>query len=340
MCIWKKTRRRSKMKKAIHIKKVRLKLREATLIIACLAATTVFASFRKEMKPIDEEDVEFTIWVSGKWSWTPFFGRTGVIFTNSDNNVLSLEDNGTRVRFTGKQVGESTITATFNNQTLKALVRVCATEGGKKYFTYNKPVTAYYIEYNGGMIDANKKNGTGHYGNVVEAYEDKKYTEIQWSNSAPGWSIWHISPNGLDYTAIYGSKTWNRHTGNGDGLQDDGAWKVTYINKEYPLGYFAAYVSKNGTMPYFSDVTEFYIRSEIVMDMMCDVYKNSLKSSGGTETWTWWVDPATGFTLKYERVLLNGDIESYEVTKLVIGKPDWDGKHLHPITGDTFIDVD
>ena len=33
-------------------------------------------------------------------------------------------------------------------------------------------------------------------------------------------------------------------------------------------------------------------------------------------------------------------MESYEVTDLVIGKPDWDGKHLHPITGDTYIDVD
>jgi hypothetical protein len=230
----------------------------------------------------------------------------------------------------------------------------------KKYITYNKPVTAYYIEYNGGVIDANKNTGTGHNGHVVEAYENKNYTEIIWFPEY-GWWIWYVSPTGLDYHAVYRNTEWYRHTGNGGGLQDDWPGKEIYKQYEYPLDYFAAYVSNyKGTssfykyglsladiaqsdaveMPNNTDVTEFYIRSEKVLDILCDVYKDSETASGGTETWTWWVDPATGFTLKYERVLRDGDKESYEVTKLVVGKPDWDGKHLHPITGDTFINVD
>ena len=109
---------------------------------------------------------------------------------------------------------------------------------------------------------------------------------------------------------------------------------------KYGLSLADIAASDNLEMPNHTDVTLFYVRSEKVMDIMCDVYKDSQAASGGTETWTWWVDPATGFTLKYERVLRDGDIESYEVTKLVVGKPDWNGKHLHPVTGDTFIDVD
>jgi len=97
----------------------------------------------------DGEDTEFLIYVFGKDSWTPFAGKTGVTFTNSNNDVLTVTDNGTKVEFTGKAVGESTITAKFENQTLKAVVKVRATETeeGKKYITYNQPVNAYYMEY-------------------------------------------------------------------------------------------------------------------------------------------------------------------------------------------------
>jgi hypothetical protein len=273
-------------------------------------------------------------------------GTTAVNFSNPVTYTLATAD--------GKTIAQWTVTVTLPDN--------CGGGEVKKYITYNQPVTAYYIEYNGGMTDANKKYGSGHYGNVVEAYESKKYTEIQWLDGSPsGWYVWYISPSGLDYTTLFGRTEWYRHTGNGGGLQDDDGWKVTYISKEYPLGYFAAYVSNykgtntfykyglllsdiaasdNLEMPSHTEVTKLYVRSEKVMDIMCDVYKDSQTGSGGTETWTWWVDPATGFTLKYERKLRDGDIESYEVTNLVVGKPDWNGKRLHPITGDTFVDVD
>jgi hypothetical protein len=333
-------------------------LRKVAMVIACLAVTTVFASCEKEKeeKPTGGEDVEFTIYVNGTDSWTPFTGKTSVTFTNSDNDVLSIDDNGTTVEFTGKQVGNSTITAKLGEETLKALVRVRAIEGnGKKYITYNKPVTAYYIEYNGGMVEANKKYGSGNNGYVVEAYETMNYTEIKWNSSLPGWLTIYTEPSGLQYSHAYGNTEWYRHTGNGNGNQD--TWGEDYRGFEYPLGAFAAYVSyykgtttfykygldlatvafdENLVMPNHTDVTEFYVRSEKVANILCDVYKNRFNG----EDFTFWVDPTTGFTLKFERVWDGNIQESYEVSTLVVGKPDWDGKHLRPIAGDTFIDVD
>ena len=320
--------------------KVRENLRKVATI-ACLAVTTtVFASCEKDPKTTGEEDVEFTINVFGKDSWTPFAGKTGVNFTNSDNDVLSVTDNGTTVEFTGKQVGEATITAKLGEETLKALVRVRAVEGGKKYITYNKPVTAYYIEY---TEDGESK---------FEAYENKEYC-----HSFGDYYI-YIGAEEIDYTWA-GNNHWYKHTGD---PVHEGHWlSEEYKKCEYPLGNFAAYVSNyKGTntfykyglsladvaasddleMPNNTDVTTFFIRSEKVMEIMCDVYKDSQTGSGGTETWTWWVDPATGFTLKYERIDRYGDIESYAVTKLVIGKPDWDGKHLRPKSSDTIENVD
>ena len=325
-----------------------LNLRKGIATVAiCLAVTAVFASCEKKPddgeKPTGGEDVEFTIYVFGKDSWTPFAGKTGVSFSNSDNDVLSITDNGTKVEFTGKQVGNSTITATFGEQTLKALVRVRGMEGGKKYITYNKPVTAYYIEY---TEDGESK---------FEAYENKEYC-----HSFDDYYI-YIGSEEIEYSWA-GNNHWYKHTG--DPVQV-GSWlSGGYKNYEYPLGDFAAYVSERVQgggfmrfisgpnylpdialypdvykMPNNTDVTEFYIKSEKVCDIMCDVYKDSQNSSMGTETFTFWVDPATGLTLKFEWTG-HGESKRYEVTKLVFGKPDWDGKHLRPKAGDTITNVD
>lgn len=304
--------------KKVNFKKVSM------VMFACFATITLFASYEKP-----------------------------------DDTVLSITDNGTEVEFTGKAVGESTITAKFENLTLKAVVKVRATElfEGKKYITYNKPVTAYYIEYNGGIIEANKQIDSGNDKDVVVAYETKNHTHIIWEKfgTTPSWVIQHVQTNGLEYTSVYNKTEWYRHTGNGNGMQDD--WDDLYQGFEYPLGNFAAYVSYyKGTttfykyglrlsdiatsddlvMPDKTDVTEFYVRSEKVMNILCDVYKDRFNG----EDFTFWVDPNTGFTLKFERALGSTVQESYEVSKLVVGKPDWDGLHLRPITGDTFVDVD
>ena len=60
---------------------------------------------------------------------------------------------------------------------------------------------------------------------------------------------------------------------------------------------------------------------------MCDVYTIPYVA-------TFWVDPATGLTLKLETAD-NSTSYNYEVTEIVIGAPDWDDKHLHPLATDT-----
>ena len=328
----------------------KLKLRNLATMIACLAVSTLFASSEKPSALTGETDVEFNIYVFGKYQWTPFAGKTGITFTNSDDNVLSITDNGTELEFTGKQVGESTITATLGEQTLKALVRVRAVEAGKKYFTYNKPVTAYYIEYNGGMSNQIERFDPP----AVEAYENGKYSRIHWYGS--GWGILHIRNNGSVIIGDYQSTEWFPDA--------DAENPYNALISQYPLDAFGAWATKyadgrfmrfdnafdNGSnlignglwanalssekyiLPNNTDVTEFYVRSEKVMDIMCDVYRDTVTDARGTSTWTFWVDPVTGFTLKFDD---NGDTESsYEVTKLIIGSPDWDGKHLRPLATD------
>jgi hypothetical protein len=128
---------------------------------------------------------------------------------------------------------------------------------------------------------------------------------------------------------------------------------------EYPLGQFAAWVSSydftdqflqtteelsslvfdsggNVILPNRKDVTELYIRQEKVADIMCDVFQSVINN----KKVTFWVDPATGLTLKLVDERNAGNFNNFEVTKLTVGSPDWNGKHLHPITGDTFTDVD
>ena len=353
--------------------KVRLKLRKVAVLIACLAVvTTVFAACEKpdeDNVQTGGEDVEFTIYVFGKESWTPFTGKTGVTFTNSDNEVLSIKDNGTTVEFTGKEIGNSTITATLGEQMLKALVRVRGMEGGKKYITYNKPVDAYYIEYSGGIIDANlpekSTNCTGFAFTdaFAIAYENRKFSEVYTYGS--GWGIRHIRTNGTSISSDYGSTSW--YAGDAEIIDPSDPyaveWREQPIDPQYPLDKFGAWVSKykvNGQfmrynggeggygmagnsrfpdkyeLPNNTDVTELYIKNEKVMDIMCDVYKDTETiPSEGTRTWTFWVDPETGFTLKYEATDYDGTMMyRYEVSKLEIGKPDWDGLHLHPLSTD------
>jgi hypothetical protein len=79
------------------------------------------------------------------------------------------------------------------------------------------------------------------------------------------------------------------------------------------------------------------VKGETVCGIVCDVYKDTFD----TYECTFWVDPATGFTLKFEQRSTsdNSVTESYEVTKFVVGKPDWDELHLHFRDGDTLTNI-
>jgi hypothetical protein len=223
----------------------------------------------------------------------------------------------------------------------------------KKYITYNKPITAYYIEY----VDNNGLK------NII-AYENKKYSEVQIATD--GASIYHIYPDGTYINGEYPGVWYRTDDAFNDDPNSEDAVEYrngSYRRYEYPLGRFAAWVapsnnnpghfahkedlyeevavSPNYVLPDKKDVTELYVRSEMFLGRMCDVYKDRYALGATPANITYWVDPATGFTLKLEKVdIATGEKDeaySYEVTKIVIGAPDWDEKHLHPMPGDRYI---
>jgi hypothetical protein len=271
------------------------------------------------------------------------------VATVSVSGVVTAVSKGTAIIacITGSGAKSATCVVTVTNQTTT-----------KKYITYNQPVMAYYIEYNGGAITANRKSSAGNNGTVIEAYENKKYAYVWWDYNAHYFDCNLTLPNGdwcFPEDGYLNGTVWIL-----DRLNNNENWASdVYLDYEYPLDAFAFWVSKrtlgggflysnqgglNGlgdiarhpseaTMPDNTDVTQFYVRSEEVCNKMCDVFQIL---NGGTVNF--WVDPATGLTLKLEVTEADGtrnESVSYEVTKLIIGAPDWDGKHLHPLDTDT-----
>jgi hypothetical protein len=146
--------------------------------------------------------------------------------------------------------------------------------------------------------------------------------------------------------------------------EDAVQWRTEWYREyEYPLGRFAAWVSNskgnkdffmhkyylydalnasNIELPDHTDVTELFVRSETVCGIVCDVYKDR-DNSIVQRDYTFWVDPATGFTLKYESRAFDGtlnDFHCYEVTSFKTVKPDWEEKSLLPKAGDTWFGCD
>ena len=91
-------------------------------------------------------------------------------------------------------------------------------------------------------------------------------------------------------------------------------------------------------LPNNTEVTELYKKSEDVCQIMCDVYQDT---DGEGHRYTFWVVPETGFTLKFEKTRIsdNAVINSYEVTKLVVGTPELNELHLHLRNGDTLTNL-
>ncbi|GHT28204.1 hypothetical protein AGMMS49574_02060 [Bacteroidia bacterium] len=364
-------------------------LKNVVAIIASLAATTVFASCEPADEPATDAPafVEFSFANQRGASDIDAKKRTVKAVAECGTNLASLapafklSPEGTIATVDGK-AQESGKTAqnfadavvykltTPDGTTAEWMVTItlpddCPTV--KKYITYNKPVKEYFVEYNGGAIDANK--GKSVWGtSIAEAYENKKYSSIYWGlmlDDREQWVIETTAANGTVMYAEYGSAQWFTDSESADPDHDNAVnWRTEdYNNYEYPLGEFAAWVSnyKGHTayvymyllhdiaghpefyeMPNNTDVTEFYVRSEKVMDIMCDVYQD--RDANGEYDLTFWVDPATGFTLKFERIYTGStghgqDSQRYEVTKLVVGKPDWDKLHLHFREGDTFTNI-
>jgi hypothetical protein len=255
-------------------------------------------------------------------------GVTEVDFTNPVTYTLATAD--------GQTTAVWTVTVTLPDDCPPP-----ATD--KKYITYNEPVTAYYYEYD-------LFNNNNEYHNAV-AYENKEFCSFV-KHSEGEIEKEYVAPDG---SRLYHNNTWigSTHGIAADwftGFEDMDDWaSEVYKEKEYPLGEFAAFsVVKSGTplyeiasspifeLPNNREVTEFYIHSEKVVDITCDVYKYEERSGGVTSTVTWWVYPSTGLTLKMETITNGTKTYGFEVTRLIIGAPDWDTLHLRPREGDTY----
>jgi hypothetical protein len=355
------------------MKSFRIILRNVAIGFACLAVTTVFASCEPDDEPGADAPafVEFSFANRRGTSDIDAKKRTVKAVAECGTNIASLaptfklSPDGTTATVDDKPQESGKTAQNFTD----AVVYTLATPDGetaewtvtitlpddcptvKKYITYNKPVKAYFIEYNGGAIAANKNSSAGNYGRVIEAYENRKYAYVEWDNNASYFVCNLTLPNG-DWCFpkdgyLNGNKWYLDKLNNNENWASD-----VYLEYEYPLDAFAFAVSKRtlgggflyqnkgglndladierhpteATMPDHTDVTQFYVKSEKVCNIMCDVYKINYYA-------TFWVDPATGFTLKLETAD-ESTSEDYEVTELVIGKPDWDGKHMHPLATD------
>ncbi|MDR1896573.1 MAG: hypothetical protein LBR10_07275 [Prevotellaceae bacterium] len=356
-----------------------LKLRNVATIVACLAATTMSSGCDKEPEssPGAPAFAEFSFANQRGASDIDAKKRTVKAVAECGTNIASLapafklSPDGTTATVDGKPQESGKTAHNFTD----AVVYTLTTPDGetaewtvtvtlpddcptvKKYITYNKPVTAYFIEYNGGAIAANQKNSAGNNGTVLEAYENKKYSHVWWDYSGGFFrcDLTHSNGDPCSSWEAYGSNEWML-----DRLNNNEIWASDgYLESEYPLDEFAFWVSKRklgggflfyntgglndladiarhpneAEMPNNTDVTQFYLRSEKVCNIMCDVYQ--ILNDG---YFTFWVDPTTGFTLKLEVKDAQGNIaelRSYEVTRLVVGTPDWDGEHLHPRSTDT-----
>ena len=365
--------------------RLNFKWRNVAMIIACLAATMGFASCEPEEDNTIDPDAPAITEFS-------FFGQRGVAVIDPAKRTVkataecgvniasltpefTLSPEGATAKVDGKLQTSGTTAVNFS----EPVKYILATADGettvewtvtinlpddcptvKKYITYNQPVKAYLIEYNGGAIAANQSNRAGKYGTVLEAYENKKYTYVEWGGE--GWFCDVLSNTAKGYFSWYswnsnGTNVWMEHDDQaGTDGWNDGGWE----HSEYPLDKFAFLVSKwkvsndfiwrggrGGLndlcdvarnpdyyeMPNNTEVTQYYLRSEKICNIMCDVYK--------IMTVTFWVDPDTGFTLKVDSRDDKGNIDeadSYEVTRLIVGTPDWNGEHLryNAAGGDTY----
>jgi hypothetical protein len=182
-------------------------LRKVAAIVACLAVTMTFASCEpEEDDPIDPSAPAFTAFsIGGQSASINVQDKTVTITVACGTNIaalmpeFTLSPEGATATANGKTQTSGTtavncsepvtytLTTADGTATAEWTVTVklpddCPT--AKKYITYNKPVTAYFIEYNGGAVEANQdpgRWGTSH--PVIEAYENKKYAWVSFVES-------------------------------------------------------------------------------------------------------------------------------------------------------------
>lgn len=253
--------------------------------------------------PPEGYDAEYTIYVNGSDEWTPFPGKSGVGFTLSDDKVISVSDNGTKIEFTGKQVGESVITATLDGTESKALVKVVISgstkDGEDTEFTgtykYSPPADNYHIAY------------TNHLGN---SYEYAKIGDNEATvDYNSGWRhFWNVSTGG--HSSFYDDKWIEDVLFDFEAFSDD-TWQPLDNFEHDIASFYRGMGSLDEKLPYH------YVAIENYLGIDCWVFDS--KSVNGNYA-KYWVDPANGLTLKTTYT----DGSTTEITVYDLNYKEWD----------------
>ena len=115
----------------------------AVMVFSLAACGSANPGGNEPSAPPEGWAAEYTILVGGSDEWTPFPGKSGVVFANSDDKVIDVSDDDKTIEFTGEKVGEAVITATLNGTESKALVRVRAAETGEDLLKWRLPKALY-----------------------------------------------------------------------------------------------------------------------------------------------------------------------------------------------------
>ncbi|MDR0840487.1 MAG: hypothetical protein LBN26_03775, partial [Christensenellaceae bacterium] len=290
------------------MKRLILTLLAAAMVFSLAACGIVNPGGNEPSVPADGWAAEYTILIGGSDEWTPFAGKSGVIFANSDDKVIDVSDDGTTVEFTGKKVGESVITATFDGTESKAIVRVRATEtSGEDLLKWKRP-ESLYVKYIGDPYSLTPdvpdvKYYTG-YGKEIEII----------SHSSEFGQYYHDNPL---YISFFGPSSSNSFSCNDNGdwywgdpydfkwERADNAYYSLYWGDErgsessehgpggslfFPLNAFARALPP-GAVLFGGSIAEFRTsKHETILGVNCDVFE--------IEGNTFYVDPKNHYTLK------------------------------------------
>lgn len=249
-------------------------------------------------EPPDGYDAEFTIYVNGSEEWTPFPGKSNVTFAVSDDKVISCDESGSKISFTGKQVGESTITATLDGTECKALVKVREMEIDAPVVSYNPPTQySYKIQ----DTDSEGKTTINEYWLVGDVYLEKEGDGDMYHSDRA---------SQLQYCWTTESTEWISYEK--EGYQDDTeVVNAAFERAAIPLRAFFdcwehSYRGDKWNM------ADYFVRYEEVAGFQCAVYKISDAALNMTGEAYFWVELETGCMLKYESIKQGLKIEVLE----------------------------
>jgi len=259
-------------------------------------------------------DKEFAIKVGESFDWMPFGYTPGAFFSNSNDSIVELTDNGEgTASLVGIAAGQAVITATFGNNVVTALIKVGGNGNpsdatpwgnttpdaeGRIHYKYIPPAAIHYEAVERYNTEAYKTEDVKLY-----AYLDGGYTHrFITTDGQPCWT--HLS--GVQEYYINGG--WKDNPGGiyGEKVQE----AIDHFLAEPPVLYtFNGIITTHGEL----DPNTYYTGNEKHLDITCWVFEVP-------EYGTYWVNPANGHTLKTEEPGADGEVTVGEV---IVYDPDF-----------------